>query len=117
MFEGKGGEYYMWPRRTHVEVEEMVRDAYVYTNEIHTTTIESDGEALEVLGGQDNNNENVHMANLDNLICESIEPIYEGCGVNRLQALIMLMNMVNIYNVPHIFLDELLRFLATNLLP
>lgn len=57
------------------------------------------------------------MVQLENLIAESIESVYEGCGVNRLQASIVLMNMVNIYGVPYTFLNELLRFLAADLLP
>jgi len=58
-----------------------------------------------------------NMADFERLINEFTEDVYEGCGVNRLQASIVLLNMVNIYGIPYTFLDEVLRFLAADLLP
>ena len=39
------------------------------------------------------------------------------CGINHLQADIILMNMCNLHGVPNTFLDELLTFLSSDLLP
>lgn len=59
----------------------------------------------------------VNMANMEHLIQESIAILYDGCTVNHLQAGMVLMNMVNLFGVPYTFVDELLWFLSTDLLP
>ena len=112
--DGNDGERYVWPRRTKVEVEQMVQDAFARADFIH----EGGGvEHAEVQNLNDLVNLEGQMHDLNVLIGESVEAVYEGCGVNHLQASIVFLNMVNIYGVPYSFLDELLRFLAADLLP
>ena len=104
---------YIWPRRTEVEVEHMVQDAYARADEIHE---EATANPVD-FGNLPNENEEVRMADWEQLVAESTEKVYEGCRVNRLQASIVVLNMVNTYGIPYTFLDELLCFLAGDLLP
>jgi hypothetical protein len=55
--------------------------------------------------------------NIEELVKESTEPLYDGCLVNCLQAGNVLMNMANLFGVPYAFLDEYLRFISRDLLP
>jgi len=108
---------YAWPRRLEVEVEQMVQDAYRRANEIHEEASAGGGEFPNVRNAAPNENVNVNTVDMEKLIAESTQPVYEGCSVNRLQMSIVLMNMVNLYGVPYSFFDVLLRFLAADLLP
>ena len=91
----------------------MVQDAYARADEIHE---EATADPVDS-GNLPNENEEVRMVDWKQLVAESTEKVYEGCGVNRLQASIVVLNMVNTYGIPYTFLDELLCFLAGDLLP
>lgn len=111
-------ERFVWPPQTEVQVQDMVQDAFARANEIHDNEAGFDKNPLL----RDNGNAldgsvEVNMANMEELIQENIQPLYEGCAVNRLQASIVLMNMANLYGVPHTFMDEMLSFLSSDLLP
>jgi hypothetical protein len=54
---------------------------------------------------------------MDEMIWESTQPVWDGYGINRLHAGIVLMNMCNLHGVPNTFLNELLTFLSADLLP
>ena len=111
------GPRFFWPRRTKVEVEQMVEDAYRQADVIHEDAFVDVGHTTHESNGGRHENDIVNVLELENLISESTQPVYEGCPVSRLQACIVLMNMVNLYGVPYTFFDELLRFLAADLLP
>lgn len=107
---------YAWPPRTAVEVEEMVADAFARADAVH------EGMPPVVDPPQEARNEDadyvhINLEDMDTLIQESTQPLYEGCPVNRLQASIVIMNIANLYGVSNTFTDELLRFLAGDLLP
>ena len=116
--ENDEGLAFVWPRRTAVQVDDMVNDAFARAEDIH-----------EAAQGNDDNPNNLEddpveeflgaatVDDMEHLIHESTEALYDGCSVNRLQASIVLMNMLNLYGVPNTFADELLTFIATDLFP
>lgn len=46
-----------------------------------------------------------------------LQPVYNGCGLTRLHAGVVMNNLYTIFGIPHSFQDELLTYLATDLLP
>ena len=50
------------------------------------------------------------------LFKKSMEPVFEGSFYNRLQVPIVLLNMGNIFNIPHTYINKLLTYMSTNLL-
>jgi len=41
----------------------------------------------------------IKAVEMEELVQKSTQPLYKGCGVNHLQASIVLMNMINLYSV------------------
>jgi hypothetical protein len=96
----------------------MVNDAFARAEELHAAVHENDGDQQNLqTDPMEEYLASLNMDDMEELIAESTEPLYNGCAVNRLQASIVFINMVNLYGVPHTFLDELLSFIATDLLP
>ena len=106
---------YAWPPRTAIEVEEMVQDAFARADAVHEE-LPPVMDPPQEAGNEDEDYLHINLEDMDNLIQESIQALYEGCPVNRLQANIVIMNMANMYGVSNTFIDELLRFLASDLL-
>jgi hypothetical protein len=107
-------EGFTWPRRTAVDVENMARDAFARIDEIHS------GPEDEVAGMEPGMGEiegEFDEANLEHMIRESTETVYEGGTQNRLQCAIVLFTLCTLYSVPHTFLDALLTWIAGDLLP
>lgn len=109
--------HFVWPRRTQVEVEEMVRDAFARADDIHHDVERDPGSPVNNPIEDLEQNVDMEVGNMEELLQESTQPLYEGCGVNRLQTSIVMMNMINLYGVPQTFLDEMLCFLSADLLP
>lgn len=107
----------MWPPRTQVEVEDMVNDAFIRAEEIHAAAVAGDNDPGDLPNDPVEEYDGGNLDAMEDLIQQSTEPLYDGCAVNRLQASIVLMNMINLYGVPHTFPDELLSFVAIDLLP
>jgi hypothetical protein len=55
--------------------------------------------------------------NLEHLVRESTESVFEGSTQNRLQCCIVLFSLCSLYSVPQTFLDALLTWIAGDLLP
>ena len=108
---------FVWPRRTQVEVDNMVQDAFARVNTLHESVAGNDRDAPNMPEDPVQETTDVNMADMEQLLLESTEAVYEGCSINRLQAGIVMLNMANLYGVPHTFMDELLSFLSTVLLP
>jgi hypothetical protein len=106
---------FKWPRRTVVDIENMARDAFTRIDDIHNdTTNERNQAAMDGLNveGDDQWNE----VNLEHLVQESTQRVFEGSSQNRLQCCIVLFSMCSLYSVPHTFLDALLTWIAGDLL-
>jgi len=83
-----------------VEVEGMVRDAYARADDIHEAVQEHPNSQRDNFQAEDELNVDMEAGDMDELLQESMQPFYEGCGVNCLQARIVMMNMINLYGVP-----------------
>ena len=94
----------------------MVEDAFARAHAVHED-MPPLADPPQKLGNHDEDYLHVNLEDMDNLIQESTQPLYEGCPVNRLQASIVIMNIANLYSVSNTFTDELLQFLASDLLP
>jgi hypothetical protein len=57
------------------------------------------------------------LEQLDNLYREGTRPLYKGTNVNTISATIVLINMAVIHNISNAYVDELLKYLSTILLP
>jgi hypothetical protein len=69
---------------------------------------------------EDNNTKNADMDNfehLDSLYREGTKPVYTGTNVSTISATIVLINMAVIHGVSNAYVDELLKYLSTVLLP
>jgi hypothetical protein len=67
---------------------------------------------------EDNNVDGIEdLENLDNLYWEGTKPIYGGTNVSIISATIVLINMAVIHNVSNAYVDGLLKYLSTMLLP
>ena len=109
---------FVWPQRTEVEVGNMVQDAFVRIDAIHEEmTAENDGDPVDMMADLEQESMDLNVSDMEQLIRESTEVLYEGCAINRLQAAIVLLNMANLYAIPNTFMDELLSFVAIDLLP
>ena len=96
----------------------MVHNAFVRADEFHAEAAGHDGgQFRDFQGDVLEETVEVNMTDMENLVEESAQPVYEGCGINRLQARIVFMNMANLYGVMSTFMDELLSFVVTDLLP
>jgi len=95
----------------------MVNDAFAHMNELHVEAIQGDGDPTYMSNDPIEEDMGLNLDDMEHLIEQSTKPLFDCCVMNRLQASIMLVNIVNLYGVPHTFLDELLSFVATNLLP
>ena len=106
----------VWPRRAEIRVEDMVQDAFARADAIHADIIDNNNVVHEDTPNPEEALP-VDADAMDEMISESTQPVWDGCGINRLQAGIILMNMCNLHGVPNTFLDELLTFLSSDLLP
>ena len=57
------------------------------------------------------------MELLDELSRQATRPVYEGMNVSIISATIVLVNMAVIHSVPNEYLNELLKYISTVLLP
>jgi hypothetical protein len=99
-----------------VDIENLARDAFTRIDEIHNAAVQHVEEEEEediVLKTDDQWNEE----NLEELVRESTENVFEGSTQNRLQCCIVLYSLCSLYSVPHTFLDALLTWIAGDLLP
>jgi len=86
--ERDGGGQFTWPETNTVDVENMARDAFTRIDDIHNDVV-NDGspmpEDVNMEGPDDGD-----KVNVENLLRESRERIFDGSGLNRLQCCIVL---------------------------
>ena len=111
----EGDEGFTWPRRTAVDIENMARDAFGHIDDIHRDSL-NDVDAADVGVDVGDGDAEFNEVNLETLIRESTERVYEGSTQNRLQCAIVLFSLCTLYSVPHTFLDALLTWIAGDLL-
>ena len=107
---------FTWPRSCAVDVENMARDAFGRVDELFDDAVNCDGPEF-----MESNNteaeEEWNEANLEYLVRESTQKVFEGSTQNRLQCAIVLFSLCTLYSVPNTFVDALLTWIAGDLLP
>ena len=109
-------EEFTWPETNTVDVENMAQDAFTRIDEIHNHVLNDDGQE-DTKGDNRETHEENDDANVEFLLRESRERVFEGSKLNRLQCCIVLYSLCTLYSVPHTFVDALLTWVAGDLLP
>ena len=97
------------------DIQQQLHDAFDLGDRLREET----PHVFEAGAQQDdeNNEEMPDLDNLDTLYREGTKPVYEGSNVSTISASIVLINMAVIHNVSNAYVDELLKYLSTVLLP
>lgn len=85
----------------------MVRDAFMHFDEIHTDSVNDQQDPavdMNLEGDVDMHSD----VNVESLLRDSTEKIFEGSNLNRLQCCIVLSSLCSLYSVPNTFVDALL---------
>jgi hypothetical protein len=88
---------YVWPPREEVRLEDLVNDAFARADDIHEVVFNAN--VVDDIPDDDNSLE-VNVDDMQEMIQESTQPVWNSCVVSRLQAGIILMNMCSLYGVP-----------------
>jgi hypothetical protein len=72
---------------------------------------------FEDVAEEDDEGEDVDLEHLDDLYKEGTHLVYGGSEVSTISATIVLINMAVIHGVSNVYVDELLKYLSTILLP
>ena len=90
----------------------MVQDAFAKADDIHEEQQDIEDPALP-----DDDNSFETTGDMEILFKETRRRLFRGCKTNRLKFIIIILTICSVYNIPYSFLDELLRFLAADVLP
>ena len=108
---------FTWPSRPTVDINGMVRDAFMRFDDIHgdiANEHRSNGaDDMNVEGNAEFNTD----FDAESLLRESTEKIFEGSNLNRLQCVIVLSSLCSLYSVPNTFVDALLTWISGDVLP
>ena len=107
---------FTWPETNNVDVESMARDAFTRIDDIHSDIMNEDGQPF---GNVDNilEEDEENEVDMDSLMRESAEKVFEGSELNHLQCAIIIFSLCSLYSVLNTFLDALLTWMAGDLLP
>jgi hypothetical protein len=97
---------------TFHEVQQHLSDAFDVGDQLRKRTPHSnaiDDEGVEDVGP--------NLKHLEELMSQATKPLYEGLNVSLILATIVLINMAVIHGVSNAYMDELLKYLGTVLLP
>ena len=122
----------MQDSRVEVEVLRMVNECFKRYDELPAranTTSYNEGIEEEDEGRQEDEDEMANMEvplleesnegnddSMEGLLKEARTPLFKDSPTNRLQAVLMLLNICNIFGVPNVCVDELLKLLKHDLL-
>ena len=107
---------FTWPGRDTINVESMARDAFARIDEIHDHIINEDGQAAQDPENIDEENR-MNDSDIENLLRQSTEKVFEGSELNRLQCYIIIFYLCSLYSVPNTFVDALLTWMSGDVLP
>ena len=112
----QGEPVFTWPERTNVDVESMAGDAFTCIDDIHSDIMNEDGQ---LFGNVDNilEEDEENEVDMETLLWESAEKVFEGSELNRLQCAIIIFLLCSLYSVLNTILDALLTWVAGDLLP
>jgi hypothetical protein len=92
-----------------------VRDAFGEGDQLHDAT--SEAEIHNDVEDVDVDEYSTRLDLLDELSRQATRPLYDGINASIVSATIVLINMAVVHNVPNEYLNELLKYINTVLLP
>jgi hypothetical protein len=114
-YDAESGSLYSEELDTYHDVQQQVRDAFGEGDQLHDATTEA--EIHNDVEDVDVDEYSARLDLLDELSRQAIRPLYDGINVSIVSATIVLINMAVVHNVPNEYLNELLKYLNTVLLP
>ena len=108
------GEY-TWPPTSDVEYRQMVNEAFGRADSLQREHAQADAQVGYDMGLEEDAVEDEVL--FGNVLQDCVNPLYDGCSQNRLQAGIVLMTLSTVFGVSDNFLTSLLTYLAGTLLP
>jgi hypothetical protein len=90
---------FTWPEVNAVDLENMARNAFTRIDDIHNEALHNGGQepADGIVVEED---EQWNEENVEYLVRESTERVFEGSSQNRLQCCIVLFSLCSLYSVP-----------------
>ena len=92
--------------------ERMIGDAFARGDELH-----DEQQQMQDAGEPEEDMDNRTTEEMELLFKEGRKRLFRDCKTNRLKFVIAILTMCNLFGVPYSFLDELLRFLGSDILP
>jgi hypothetical protein len=93
-------------------VQQHLYDAFDMRDRLREETPHVDGGKEDTLDDMGPN-----LKHLEELMDQATKPLYDGLNVSLISATIVLVNMAMIHGVSNAYMDELLKYLGTVLLP
>ena len=97
------------------DVQQQVQDAFGEGDQLSEQTTEA--EIHDDVDDVQADDLSAQLDLLDEMSRQATRPLYEGLKVSIISATIVLVNMAVVHNVPNEYLNELLKYLGTVLLP
>ena len=97
------------------DVQQQMRDAFGVGDQLREQTVEA--ELHDDVDDVELDDVSAQLELLDELSRQATRPLYDGLNVSIISATIVLVNMAVVHSVPNEYLNELLKYLGTILLP
>ena len=97
------------------DVQQQVRDAFGERDRLRAETTEV--EVQDTVDDEQADELSAQLDLLDQMSRQATRPLYDGMKVSIISATIVLVNMAVVHSVPNEYLNELLKYLGTVLLP
>ena len=105
------------PPNTAVNFEEMAENYFARVDEIHAQFREVEDEQLDFHDLSSDDEEPDETPVVEAILRESMESLFPGSKINRLQFSIIFMSLCTLFSISHHCLDEILTFLKYDVLP
>ena len=97
------------------DVQQQVQDAFAQGDQLREQT--TDAEVDDDVDNVEADELSARLDLLDEMSRQATRPLYQGLKVSIISATIVLVNMAVVHSVPNEYLNELLKYLGTVLLP
>ena len=97
------------------DVQQQMRDAFAEGDRLRAETAQA--EVRDAVEDVEVDELSAQLELLDELSRQATRPLYDGKKVSIISATIVLVNMAVVHSVPNEYLNELLKYLGTVLLP
>jgi len=98
------------PPNTEVDFESMAQNYFARVDKIHQQNSEDEDAVLDFEDMSTEEDESEDNTVLEELLRQSMEPLFDGSNTSKLQFSIILMSLCTLFLVNHHCLDEILTF-------